>query len=34
MKRHRKPKIPLKWLITGLVFNGISFIGKFKEGKK
>lgn len=33
IERHRKPKIPLKWLITGLVFNGISFTGKFKEDK-
>lgn len=30
IERHRKPQIPLKWLITGLVFDGINFTGKYK----
>ena len=31
IERHRKPKIPIKWLVTGLAFDGINFTGKYKE---
>lgn len=31
IQRHRKPKIPLKWLITGLAFEGLTFTGRYKR---
>jgi len=31
IERHRTPKIPLKWLVSGLVFDGVNFSGKFKR---
>ena len=29
--RHRRPQIPLKWLVTGLAFDGINFTGKYEK---